>query len=67
MGTVPRATVLPAQGKEALGELLAERTAIQPTRLIRRHPGYGNGRHRITAMFDSGVRQIAVLRWRYPG
>jgi hypothetical protein len=58
---------LPAQEKEALGELLAERTAIQPTRLIRRRPCYGNGRHRITAMFDSGVRRTAVLRWRYPG
>lgn len=53
---------LPAQEKEALGELLAERTAIQ-----RRRPCYGNGRHRITAMFDSGVRRTAVLRWQYPG
>lgn len=35
--------------------------------LIRRRPCYGNGRHRITAMFDSGVRRTAVLRWRYPG
>ncbi|MGH3265844.1 MAG: hypothetical protein ACRDNS_28055, partial [Trebonia sp.] len=58
---------LPAQEKEALAELLAERTAIQPTQLLRRRPRYGNGRHRVTAMFDSGVRRTAVLRWRYPG
>lgn len=54
---------LPAQEQEAL----AERTAIQLTRLLRRRPCYGNGRHRVTAMFDSGLRRTAVLRWRYPG
>ncbi len=53
---------LPPQEKEALGKLLAGYTAIQPTRLLRRRPGYNNGRHRITAMFDSGVRRTIVLR-----
>jgi hypothetical protein len=53
---------LPPQEKEALGKLLVEYTAIRPTRLLRRRPGYNNGRHRITAMFDSGVRRTIVLR-----
>ncbi len=48
--------------KEALGKLLAGYIAIQPTRLLRRRPGYTNGRHRITAMFDSGVRRTIVRR-----
>jgi hypothetical protein len=53
---------LPPQEKEALGKLLAGYSAIQPTRLLRRRPGYNNGRHRITAMFDSGVRRTIILR-----
>lgn len=53
---------LPPLEKGALGKLLAEYTAIQPTRLLRRRPGYNNGRHRITAMFDSGVRRTIVRR-----
>lgn len=50
------------QEKEALSTLLSRHTAIQPTRLLRRRPGYHNGRHRITAMFDSGVRRTIVRR-----
>jgi len=57
---------LPLQEKEALSKLLAGHSAIQPTRLLRRRPGYNNGRHRITAMFDSGVRRTIVLRLRQP-
>jgi hypothetical protein len=53
---------LPPQEREALGKLLTGYTAIQPTRLLRRRPGYNNGRHRVTAMFDSGVRRTIVLR-----
>jgi len=53
---------LPPQETEALGKLLAGYSAIQPTRLLRRRPGYNNGRHRITAMFDSGVRRTIILR-----
>jgi hypothetical protein len=53
---------LPPQEKEALVELFTGSTTIRPTRLLRRRPDYGNGRHRITAMFDSGVRRIVVER-----
>jgi hypothetical protein len=53
---------LPPQEKEALDDLLSVYRAIRPTRLLRRRPGYSNGRHRITAMFDSGVRRTVVLR-----
>ena len=53
---------LPPLEKAALGKLLADYTAIQPTRLLRRHPGYTNGRHRIAAMFNSGVRRTIVRR-----
>jgi hypothetical protein len=55
---------LPPQEKEALIELFTGSTTIRPTRLLRRRPGYGNGRHRITAMFDSGVRRTVVERRR---
>jgi hypothetical protein len=53
---------LPPLETEALCKLLASYHAIQPTRLLCRRPGYANGRHRITAMFDSGVRRTIVLR-----
>jgi hypothetical protein len=51
---------LPSQDKEALVALFTGSTTIRPTRLLRRRPGYGNGRHRITAIFDSGVRRTVV-------
>jgi hypothetical protein len=53
---------LPEREKEALEDLLNVFRAIQPTRLLRRRPSYTNGRHRTTAMLDSGVRRTVVLR-----
>jgi hypothetical protein len=55
---------LPSQEQEALVEPFTGDTTIRPSRLLRRRPGYGNGRHRITAMFDSGVRRTVVERRR---
>jgi hypothetical protein len=55
---------LPSQEKEALIALFTGDNTIRPTRLLRRRPGYDNGRHRITAMFDSGVRRTVVERQR---
>ena len=55
---------LPPQDKEALVALFTGSTTIRPTRLLSRRPGYGNGRHRITAMLDSGVRRTVVERRR---
>jgi hypothetical protein len=48
----------PCPGWEAHGKF---REAISPRP---GRPGYGNGRHRITAILDSGVRRTAVLRWK---
>lgn len=51
----------------ALAELLTDHSGIQPGRralLGRRY--YTNGRHRTSAMLDSGVRRTVVIRWRYP-
>jgi hypothetical protein len=53
---------LPTQEQEALVKLFTGDNTIRPTRLLCRRPGYDNGRHRITAMFDSGVRRIIVER-----
>jgi hypothetical protein len=53
---------LPAQEQKALVALFTGDNTIRPTRLLRRRPGYENGRHRITAMFDSGVRRTVVER-----
>jgi hypothetical protein len=36
--------------------------AVQPSRPLSLRGSYGNGRHRITAMFDAGVRRTVVLR-----
>lgn len=47
--------------EEALDDLLAEHSAIQPGPRLR--PGYTNGRHRTTAMLDAGVRRTAIVRW----
>ena len=58
---------LPAEEEEALADLLADHSAIQPGRRFRLRGGYTNGRHRTTAMLDSGVRRTVVIRWRYPG
>lgn len=58
---------LPAQEEEALAELLAEYSAIQPGPRFRLRAGYTNGRHRTTAMLDVGVRRTVIVRWRYPG
>jgi hypothetical protein len=53
---------LPPQEKEALAKLFTGDETIRPPRLLlrRRHHHYGNGRHRITAMLDSGVRSRHV-------
>jgi hypothetical protein len=59
-----RAQGLPAGEAEALDVLLADHTAIQPGRRSRLRRGYTNGRHRTTAMLDSGVRRTVVVRWR---
>jgi len=53
---------LSPQEKEALVALFTGDSTIRPTRLLRRRPGYENGRHRITAMFDSGVRRTVIER-----
>jgi hypothetical protein len=58
---------LPAQEEEALSDLLADHSAIQPGPRFRLRAGYTNGRHRTTAMLDSGVRRTVIVRWRYPG
>jgi len=55
---------LPSQEQEALAALFTGDKTIRPTRLLRRRPRYGNGRHRITAMFDSGVRRTVIERGR---
>lgn len=57
---------LPAQEEDALADLLADHSAIQPGRRFRLRAGYTNGRHRTTAMLDSGVRRTVIVRWRYP-
>lgn len=56
---------LPAEEEEALADLLADHSAIQPGPRFRLRPGYTNGRHRTTAMLDSGVRRTIIVRWRY--
>jgi hypothetical protein len=59
---------LPPEEEEALADLLSDHSGIQPGRRVslgRRY--YTNGRHRTTAMLDSGVRRTVVIRWRYPG
>ena len=58
---------LPAQEEEALADLLADHSAIQPGPRLRLRAGYTNGRHRTTAMLDSGVRRTVIIGWRYPG
>ena len=55
---------LSREEKEALADLFTGNKTIRPTRLLQRRPGYGNGRHRITAMLDSGVRRTVVERRR---
>jgi len=61
-----RADELPVTGdlsedeQVALAELLSQHSAIVPGR------PYGNGRHRVTAMLDAGVRRTVIIRWRYP-
>jgi len=55
---------LPAEQEEALADLLADHSAIQPGRRFRLRRGYTNGRHRTTAMLDSGVRRTVVIRWK---
>ena len=55
---------LPAHEKEALAQLFTGDETIRPPRYLQRHRNYrwGNGRHRITAMLDSGVHRIAIER-----
>jgi hypothetical protein len=55
---------LPQEEKEALADLFTGNKTIRPARLLQRRPGYDNGRHRITAMLDSGVRRNVVERRR---
>jgi hypothetical protein len=57
---------LPAREEEALADLLADHSALQPGPRLRLRAGYTNGRHRTTAMLDVGVRRTIIVRWRYP-
>jgi hypothetical protein len=57
---------LPAREEEALADLLADHSALQPGPRFRLRAGYTNGRHRTTAMLDVGVRRTIIVRWRYP-
>lgn len=62
------AETLPSGEKQALCELLGDGAGIQIDRYDdgRRH--YINGRHRVTAMLDAGVRRTVVIgtRWEIP-
>jgi hypothetical protein len=55
---------LPPREKEALAEMFTGDKTIRPPRHFQRHCHYrwGNGRHRITAMLESGVRRTVVER-----
>jgi hypothetical protein len=66
LAILAQAQGLPAAEEEALADLLADHSAIQPGPRFRLRRGYTNGRHRTTAMLDSGVRRTVVIRWRYP-
>jgi hypothetical protein len=57
---------LSVQEDEALADLLADHSAIQPGPRFRLRAGYTNGRHRTAAMLGSGVRRTVIVRWRYP-
>ena len=57
---------LPAREEEALADLLADHSVLQPGPRFRLRAGYTNGRHRTTAMLDVGVRRTIIVRWRYP-
>jgi hypothetical protein len=65
LAVLTQALGLPAEEEEALDDLLTTYSAIQPSR-FRLRRSYTNGRHRTTAMLDSGVRRTVVVRWRYP-
>ena len=62
----PRPRDLPAAGKGGAGRPVHRTTPYSPPGSSAAAPGYGNGRHRITAMLDSGVRRTVIVRWRYP-
>jgi hypothetical protein len=66
LAILAQAQGLPAEEEEALADLLADHSAIQPGPRFRLRRGYTNGRHRTTAMLASGVRRTVVIRWRYP-
>jgi len=61
---------LPPREKEELALLFTAEKTMRPPRYLQRnrHYAWGNGRHRITAMLDSGVRRAVIERprWQKP-
>jgi hypothetical protein len=59
---------LPDPERHALWELLSDGAGIQLTGDGRgRGRSYINGRHRVTAMLEAGVRRTVVIHWEMPG
>ena len=60
------AETLPFEEKQALKELLDDGTGIQIDRDDDGNRHYINGRHRVSAMLDVGVRRTVTIRWERP-